>query len=216
MLPSSSRSLVSRFGCLTVKHCLGGSKPGFALGFSRASTMASRVEISIPPADDFHHHFRDGEVLKDTVQHACRMFRRAVSRATVASRFTVHLRPAIYTRVPAASISAAPRTSTENRPPCPAPMCLPCSMFNQSLPDRHAKPEAPCHDDGRGARVSGGKTSHPKVYEVAACRYRFSSKDGYVWYACYSCTAVMPILDPPTLVYSNGKDYTASTRACMF
>ena len=41
--------------------------------------MASRVEITIPPADDFHHHFRDGEVLKDTVKHACRMFRRAVS-----------------------------------------------------------------------------------------------------------------------------------------
>ncbi|CAM9438462.1 unnamed protein product [Ascophyllum nodosum] len=41
--------------------------------------MASRVEITIPPADDFHHHFRDGEVLKDTVKHACRMFRRAIA-----------------------------------------------------------------------------------------------------------------------------------------
>lgn len=40
--------------------------------------MTSRVEITIPSADDFHHHFRDGEVLKDTVRHACRMFRRAV------------------------------------------------------------------------------------------------------------------------------------------
>lgn len=46
----------------------------------RAFTMADRVEITIPPVDDFHHHFRDGEVLKDTVQHACRMFKRAVRR----------------------------------------------------------------------------------------------------------------------------------------
>lgn len=41
--------------------------------------MSSKAQITIPPADDFHHHFRDGEVLKDTVKHACRMFRRAVS-----------------------------------------------------------------------------------------------------------------------------------------
>lgn len=44
--------------------------------------MANTLEVTIPPADDFHHHFRDGAVLKDTVQHACRMFRRAVSNAT--------------------------------------------------------------------------------------------------------------------------------------
>lgn len=47
-----------------------------------AHTMANTLEVTIPPADDFHHHFRDGEVLKDTVQHACRMFRRAVSFLT--------------------------------------------------------------------------------------------------------------------------------------
>lgn len=40
------------------------------------------MEVSIPQADDFHHHFRDGEVLKDTVRHASRMFRRAVSERT--------------------------------------------------------------------------------------------------------------------------------------
>lgn len=37
------------------------------------------MEVTIPQVDDFHHHFRDGEVLKDTVRHASRMFRRAVS-----------------------------------------------------------------------------------------------------------------------------------------
>ncbi|CAN0074444.1 unnamed protein product [Discosporangium mesarthrocarpum] len=35
--------------------------------------------VTVPMADDLHHHFRDGEVLKDTVQHACRMFRRAIA-----------------------------------------------------------------------------------------------------------------------------------------
>ncbi|CAM9095178.1 unnamed protein product [Ectocarpus fasciculatus] len=41
--------------------------------------MSERVEITIPQADDFHHHFRDGEVLADTVNHATRMFRRAIA-----------------------------------------------------------------------------------------------------------------------------------------
>lgn len=44
-----------------------------------AQGMSEKVEITIPQADDFHHHFRDGEVLADTVKHATRMFRRAVS-----------------------------------------------------------------------------------------------------------------------------------------
>lgn len=41
--------------------------------------MVDSMEVTIPEVDDFHHHFRDGEVLKDTVRHASRMFRRAVS-----------------------------------------------------------------------------------------------------------------------------------------
>ncbi|CAN0464425.1 unnamed protein product [Ectocarpus sp. 12 AP-2014] len=41
--------------------------------------MSERVEIIIPQADDFHHHFRDGEVLADTVKYATRMFRRAIA-----------------------------------------------------------------------------------------------------------------------------------------
>lgn len=41
--------------------------------------MVDSMEVTIPQVDDFHHHFRDGEVLKDTVRHASRMFRRAVS-----------------------------------------------------------------------------------------------------------------------------------------
>lgn len=41
--------------------------------------VVDSMEVTIPQVDDFHHHFRDGEVLKDTVRHASRMFRRAVS-----------------------------------------------------------------------------------------------------------------------------------------
>ncbi|CAM9513152.1 unnamed protein product, partial [Phaeothamnion confervicola] len=37
------------------------------------------AEITVPPADDFHHHFRDGDVLADTVKHAARRFRRAIA-----------------------------------------------------------------------------------------------------------------------------------------
>lgn len=50
--------------------------------------MAGRMEITIPRADDFHHHFRDGDVLKDTVRHATRMFRRAVREYSVQYRGT--------------------------------------------------------------------------------------------------------------------------------
>lgn len=61
---------------LLLQHCCSFSAPNSA---EVPRKMTSRVEmITIPSADDFHHHFRDGEVLKDTVQHACRMFRRAV------------------------------------------------------------------------------------------------------------------------------------------
>lgn len=52
----------------------------------RTRAMPSTAEVRIPPVDDFHHHFRDGDVLKDTVQHACRMFRRAVSQRNVCRR----------------------------------------------------------------------------------------------------------------------------------
>ncbi|CAN0472036.1 unnamed protein product, partial [Hapterophycus canaliculatus] len=41
--------------------------------------MSQRAEVVIPQVDDFHHHFRDGDVLKDTVRHATRMFRRAIA-----------------------------------------------------------------------------------------------------------------------------------------
>lgn len=47
------------------------------------------MEVSIPEVDDFHHHFRDGEVLKDTVRHASRMFRRAVSYRTQQYQYQV-------------------------------------------------------------------------------------------------------------------------------
>lgn len=35
-------------------------------------------EIVINMPDDFHHHLRDGEVLKDTVGYICKQFQRAV------------------------------------------------------------------------------------------------------------------------------------------
>lgn len=65
---------------LSIKARLGTVLPTNTFVRALGRTMAGRVEITIPPADDFHHHFRDGEVLKDTVQHACRMFRRAVRK----------------------------------------------------------------------------------------------------------------------------------------
>lgn len=50
-----------------------------------SGAMTDRFDITIPQADDFHHHFRDGDVLKDTVRHATRMFRRAVSEFSLHS-----------------------------------------------------------------------------------------------------------------------------------
>mmetsp|Transcript_19947 Transcript_19947/g.60391 ORF Transcript_19947/g.60391 Transcript_19947/m.60391 type:complete len:163 (-) Transcript_19947:47-535(-) len=41
--------------------------------------MAVEVVLSLPPCDDFHHHFRDGEVLANTVAHVARGFRRALA-----------------------------------------------------------------------------------------------------------------------------------------
>lgn len=35
--------------------------------------------VSIPPPDDFHHHFRDGDALKSIVPLVAVRFRRAVS-----------------------------------------------------------------------------------------------------------------------------------------
>ncbi|KAG5189631.1 dihydroorotase, homodimeric type [Tribonema minus] len=42
-----------------------------------AAAATSRLTIAV--ADDFHHHFRDGDVLQHTVPHAARMFRRAIA-----------------------------------------------------------------------------------------------------------------------------------------
>ena len=48
----------------------------------QAATMSSEhgtQAISLPPPDDFHHHFRDGEVLPNTVLHAASQFRRCIA-----------------------------------------------------------------------------------------------------------------------------------------
>ena len=39
--------------------------------------------IDILMADDFHHHLRDGDVLKDVVSHACSSFQRVIAMPNI-------------------------------------------------------------------------------------------------------------------------------------
>ena len=40
--------------------------------------MTNKTEIEIIIPDDFHHHFRDDDILDDTVHHAMNRFSRAM------------------------------------------------------------------------------------------------------------------------------------------
>ena len=46
-----------------------------------ASFATSSLELALP--DDFHHHLRDGDVLREIVQHATRSFGRIVAMPNI-------------------------------------------------------------------------------------------------------------------------------------
>ena len=45
--------------------------------------MSSFTELEITLPDDFHHHLRDGDVLKDVVSHASRSFGRILAMPNI-------------------------------------------------------------------------------------------------------------------------------------
>ena len=45
--------------------------------------MSSITELEILQPDDFHHHLRDGDVLKEIVQHASRSFGRILAMPNI-------------------------------------------------------------------------------------------------------------------------------------
>ena len=51
--------------------------------FLKRRRMSSFTELEIIVPDDFHHHLRDGDVLKEIVHHAARSFGRILAMPNI-------------------------------------------------------------------------------------------------------------------------------------